>query len=223
MSKKIIGPETKNKSKFHWPVINFSGTKFLMTTLKKKKKGLFSNLLSSKVPDSDIILSEYDGLQSFDEPATVTSSRKLCVNSGMEETLHCIDEMKPLIEITNVFFNLADEKRVEVDLTKVKEISFATKVKYSLEIHFLIHHDIGEDCILEEKVKLLYKETVYKHLIPKTFVKKEEKYVVHLPQREMVTDRFSKTEIYIRILDKNKTPLNFICVLYDVKQPLIKI
>lgn len=192
-------------------------------TPNKKNNGLL-DFFQSKIPDSEILLSEFDGLESTDELATVSSTKN--IESHSDDILSSFKErqmIKPLIEFTSVYFNLADGKRVEVELSKLKEISFKTKVKYSLEIHFVINEDIGENCVMEERVKLLYKETIYNFALPKTFVKREEKYVIKLPLREMVTDRFSKTEIYIRIFDKDKKLLNFLCILYDVTLPFIKI
>jgi len=198
-----------------------------MSTLKKKKPGFFGSLLTSKI-DPDILLSEMEGLDSLDDSVEATASSKtneqLKILSLRENSeLYQQKEHIPVVDIVNVFFNLSDGNRKEIDLTKVKEIMFKTKMKYSLEIHFKCNADLGEGCYMEETSKLVYKEQIWRYNLPNTYTQREEKYIVKLPQREMMSDRFSKTEVYIRFLNPQKRNLNFICILYNLSESVVKI
>jgi len=135
-------------------------------------------------------------------------------NEGNGLVVH-VNHQEPAIILESAMVMVKDQpKPIEVGPTPI-ELKLRKRWKYKLEIRFYCNQDM-ENCLFVERVTTVSSQQEFVSKVGK-LVKRDERYVITLPERLVLFSIFSKTRVKAKLCDEKGNPLLAVRFIYDVK------
>jgi myosin-1 len=134
--------------------------------------------------------------------------------TGNGLTVH-VNHSEPSITLESAYILVKDQpKPIEVSGTPI-EIKLRKRWKYKLEIRFYCNAEM-EGCMFHEKVATVGNTQEFVSKVGK-LVQRDERYVITLPERQVLFSIFSKTRVKAKLMDAEGNTVLAIRFIYDCK------